>query len=193
MRLFVALSLPDDIVKQVEALRGGIPDARWTPDGNAHLTLAFLGDVPEVELGDLSLALSRIQQERFDLQLETTGVFGNAKRPRLLWAGITPNEPLIRLQHKVVTTLSNAGYKLEERRFKPHVTLARVHMSPYEKIRQYLSDNALFKTRSFEIESFTLFSSHLAHTGAIYTEETIFDLSVATGILDTSHANITPL
>ena len=193
MRLFVALSLPDDVMKQVEALRGGIPDARWTPDGNAHLTLAFLGDVPEVELGDLSLALSRIRQESFDLQLETTGVFGNTKRPRILWAGIAPNEPLIRLQQKVVTALGGAGYKLEERRFRPHVTLARIHMSPYEKIRQYLSDNALFKTRSFEIESFTLFSSHLAHTGAIYTEEAIFDLSPATDVPDTSHADITPL
>ncbi|MEP3248143.1 MAG: RNA 2',3'-cyclic phosphodiesterase [Sneathiella sp.] len=176
MRLFVALPLPEDIKQRIETLRGGIPDARWIPPGNAHLTLAFLGDVPDIEIADIGLALGQIDYPAFDLQIETVGVFGNTKRPRILWAGVKLNDDLIRLQQKVAIALNTAGYQIQDRRFKPHITLARVHMSPYEKIRQYLSDNALFKCPPIPVTEFTLFSSHLAHSGAIYTEEMMFDL-----------------
>lgn len=176
MRLFVALPLPEDIQQRVARLRGGIPDARWIPEGNAHITLAFLGDMPDSEVPDIGAALGRIRYPAFQLQLEGVGVFGNNKRPRILWAGVAPSEPLSRLQMKVASALENMGLQLEDRKFKPHITLARIHLSPYERVRQYLSDTALFKTGPINIESFTLFSSHLAHSGAIHTKEMVFDL-----------------
>lgn len=176
MRLFVALALPEDIQQRVASLRGGIPDAKWTPEGNAHITLAFLGEIPDSEMPDICLALGRIQCPSFQLQLDSVGVFGNNKRPRILWAGLSASEQLLRLQQKVAAALENIGLQLEDRKFKPHITLARIHMSPYERVRQYLSDNALFKTTEIEIDNFTLFSSHLAHSGAIHTEEMVFDL-----------------
>jgi len=176
MRLFVALQLPEEIKQEISMLRGGIPDARWISDDNAHVTLAFIGEVPNADVMDIGLALSRIKHSEFELQLSSVGIFGNAKRPRVLWAGVSPSEQLTLLQQKVAKTLNNSGIKLEDRKFKPHITLARVHMSPYEKIRQYLSDNALFRTKPIAIENFTLFSSHLAHSGAIYTEEMVLDL-----------------
>jgi len=176
MRLFVALQLPEEIRQEISTLRGGIPDARWISDENAHITLAFIGDTPNADILDIGLALSRIKHPEFELHLDSVGVFGNSKRPRALWTGISLSDPLLLLQQKVAKTLNDIGIKLEDRKFKPHVTLARVHMSPYEKVRQYLSDNALFRTKSITIENFTLFSSHLAHSGAIYTEEMVLDL-----------------
>jgi len=177
MRLFVALQLPEDIQQKVATLRGGIPEARWIPEGNAHITLAFIGEVPNSEISDISVALGRIEHLEFQLQLEGVGVFGNSKRPRVLWAGVSVTEPLQRLQQKISSALENAGFQFEDRRFKPHVTLSRIHLSAYEHVRHYLSDNALFKTAPIFIENFTLFSSHLAHTGAIHTEEIVFDLA----------------
>ncbi len=177
MRLFVALPLPEEIQRKVAALRGGLPDAKWTPEGNAHITLAFLGEVPNSEMVDIGLSLGRIQHPTFHIGLNSVGVFGNNKRPRVLWAGITASELLMRLQQKVSTSLENSGFAFEDRRFKPHITLARIHLSPYERVRQYLSDNALFKSAPIAIESFSLFSSHLAHSGAIHTEEMVFDLA----------------
>lgn len=176
MRLFVALQLPAEIRQEISTLHGGIPDARWIPDGNAHITLAFLGEISNADVMDVGLTLSRIKHSEFDLHLSSVGVFGNSRRPRILWTGVSPSESLTLLQQKISKTLSGAGLKLEDRKFKPHVTLARVHMSPYEKVRQFLTDNALFRTRSIAVENFTLFSSHLAHTGAIYTEEMVLDL-----------------
>lgn len=180
MRLFVALQLPEDIQQKVASLRGGIPEAKWIPEGNAHITLAFLGEVSNSEMPDICMALGRIRYPEFQIQLDSVGVFGNSKRPRILWAGLANSDPLQRLQQKVNTALENTGFQLEDRRFKPHITLSRIHLSPYERVRQYLSDNALFKTGPVEINSFTLFSSHLAHSGAIHSEEMIFDLSPAT-------------
>ncbi|MEH6404861.1 MAG: RNA 2',3'-cyclic phosphodiesterase [Sneathiella sp.] len=186
MRLFVALRLPEEIKQEISTLRGGIPEARWISDDNAHITLAFIGDAPNADVMDIGLALSRIKHPEFELHLDSVGVFGNSKRPRVLWTGVSPSDPLSLLQQKVAKTLTNLGIKLEDRKFKPHITLARVHMSPYEKVRQYLSDNALFKTKSITIENFTLFSSHLAHSGAIYTEEMVLDL-------ETKELEVTPI
>ena len=177
MRLFVAVDLPDTIKKQLEALRHGIPDAKWVPEGNAHLTLAFLGEISDADLGDIGLALGRISHTSFDLKIRSVDVFGNARRPRVLWAGIQSNSDLEALQQKVCNALGQAGFSLEERRFRPHITLARIHMSPYERVRSFLTDHSLFCLPEFEISSFTLFSSHLAHSGAIYTEEFSFDLN----------------
>ncbi len=176
MRLFVALQLPEEIQQRVATLRGGIPEAKWIPEGNAHITLSFLGEVPNSELPDIGAALGRIRHPEFQINLEGVDVFGNNKRARILWAGVSTSEDLQRLQQKVATALENAGFQFEDRRFKPHVTLARIHLSSYERVRQYLSDNALFKTDQVPIKNFTLFSSHLAHSGAIHTEEIIFDL-----------------
>ncbi|MFT6557816.1 RNA 2',3'-cyclic phosphodiesterase [Sneathiella sp.] len=186
MRLFVALSLPEDVKRRIETLRGGIPDARWISSENAHLTLSFIGEIPEAEILDIGMALSRISHAAFDVTIENVGVFGNSRRPRILWAGIKSSPDLMSLQQKVVKNLALAGFKLEDRRFKPHITLARIHMSPYEKVRQYLSDNALFRIPPVQVDHFTLFSSHLAHTGAIYTEEMYFDLINASATTEQS-------
>ncbi len=176
MRLFVALPLREDIQQKVASLRGGIPDAKWIPEENMHITLVFLGELPHSDLQDISLTLGRIQCSEFQIQLDSVGMFGSEKRPRILWAGVAATEPLARLRKKVAIALENSGFQIEERRFKPHITLARIHQSPYQRIRQYLSDNALFKTAPVHIDTFTLFSSHLAHSGAIHTEEMSFFL-----------------
>lgn len=176
MRLFVAIDLPEDFKQQLALLQFGIPDARWSKAEVAHITLNFLGDVNQADIMDIGLALGRIKAPAFDVQLEGVGVFGNAKRPRILWAGIRPTPELLFLQQKTAAALSRCGVKLEERRFKPHVTLARIHNAPYQRIRHYLTDHALFKSRPTLATCFTLFSSQLGHGGPHYEEEFTFDL-----------------
>jgi RNA 2',3'-cyclic 3'-phosphodiesterase len=176
MRLFVALDLPDDIRTQISAMQYGIPGAHWSLPENAHITLCFIGDRSEADMVDIGMALSRISAPAFDLQLEGLGVFGNHKRPRILWAAVKTNPALDHLQQKIVMALNKCAIPPEERRFKPHVTLARIHNAPYERVRSYLSDYGLFKSRTVSASDFTLFSSCLGHGGPHYEEEFIFDL-----------------
>ena len=60
IRLFVALELPDDVRMRLARLAGGVPGARWMPAENLHLTLAFIGNVPENAFADVAAALSRV-------------------------------------------------------------------------------------------------------------------------------------
>jgi len=126
---------------------------------------------------DISLALGRIKHPEFDLQIEGIGIFGSNKRPRVLWAGVRRDECLTLLHKKIVTAIESAGARVDDRQFRPHITLARIHKSPYERVRNYLSDHALFKTKSIPVTQFSLFSSHLSSTSAIYEEEVSFDLT----------------
>lgn len=176
MRLFVAIDLPEDFKQQIAALQSGIPDAHWSKPENAHITLSFLGEIAEADMVDIGVALGKITAPAFMLGLKGVGVFGNAKKPRILWAGVTANDELVHLQQKVAQVLTRAGVKLEDRRFRPHVTLARTHNSPYERVRDYLSQHALFKTRECMVEHFTLFSSQLGQGGPHYEKEFLFDL-----------------
>ncbi len=180
MRLFVALDLTDDIKQQLGALQFGLPDAHWSKPENAHITLCFLGELPEADMVDLGVALGKIKCPTFEVQIEGVGVFGNARRPRILWAGVKQTPEITHLQQKIVSVATQHGLKLEDRKFKPHITLGRIHHSPYEKVRDYLSDHGLFKTDPLDIEYFTLFSSQLGHGGPHYEEEFIFDLEPRT-------------
>ena len=176
MRLFVAIDLPPETKSDIGFLRGGIADARWIAAENSHVTLAFIGEVQSPMMMDIPLALGRIKYPAFDLDIEGVGVFGSNKRPRILWAGVRPTPAINLLHQKVVTAIESVGAQVDDRRFRPHITLARVHNSPYEKVRHFLTDHALFRTNTIEVNSFTLFSSHLASSGAIYHEEVSFDL-----------------
>ncbi|MBO0332076.1 RNA 2',3'-cyclic phosphodiesterase [Sneathiella sp. CAU 1612] len=176
MRLFVAIALPEEIKERIGALRGGIPEARWIASENAHVTLAFIGEVQSPMMMDISLALGRIKYPSFDIDIEGVGVFGSNKRPRILWAGVRPTAAINLLHQKIVTAIESVGATVDDRRFRAHITLARVHNSPYERVRNFLTDHALFRTETLPVTSFTLFSSHLSSSSAIYQEEVSFDL-----------------
>ncbi|TNE35294.1 MAG: RNA 2',3'-cyclic phosphodiesterase [Alphaproteobacteria bacterium] len=176
MRLFVAISLPDEIKENISYLRGGIPDARWIAAENSHVTLAFIGEVQSPMMQDISLALGRIRHPAFEMNIEGVGVFGSNKRPRILWAGVRNIDSINLLHKKIVTAIEGVGASVDDRRFRPHITLARVHNSPYERVRNFLTDHALFRTETIPVDGFALFSSHLSSTSAIYQEEVAFDL-----------------
>jgi RNA 2',3'-cyclic 3'-phosphodiesterase len=186
MRLFVAIDLPQKFRQQIARIQSGIPDAIWSKSEVAHITLNFLGEVNQSDMIDIGLALGNISVPKFSIQLDSVDIFGNSKRPRILWAGINSTPELALLQQKTTTAISRCGVKLEDRRFKPHVTLARIHRSPYERVRNYLTDHALLKSPPHEVSEFTLFSSQLGRGGPHYEEEFTFDLTSSTTTSETT-------
>jgi 2'-5' RNA ligase len=176
MRLFVALSLPETLRSRLCGLCSGLPGARWVAPENLHLTLRFIGEVDGREAEDIDAALSGIRFPRFPLTLSGVGEFGDGRRLRSVWVGVESNELLERLQAKVEQAVQRAGQPPEKRRFKPHVTLARFKSHPGGKLQDYFTERALFRCPPFEVTGFTLYSSYLAHEGAIYAPEAVYPL-----------------
>lgn len=168
LRLFVALDFPDDIRRRLAGLGGGVPGARWTEEEKLHLTLRFIGEVPDDTAHDIDSALAGIEAPAFDLTLDGVGVFGSGRSARVLWAGVERNEPLAHLQAKIESALVRAGIAPEERRFSPHVTLARLKDASQDRIGRFIAERGLFRAGPFPIGHFTLFRSHLGRTGPVY-------------------------
>ncbi|NYZ13034.1 RNA 2',3'-cyclic phosphodiesterase [Azospirillum sp. RWY-5-1] len=168
LRLFVALDFPDDIRRRLAGLGGGVPGARWTEEENLHLTLRFIGEVPDDMAGDIDAALAGVTAPAFDLTLDGVGVFGAGRASRVLWAGVERSEPLIHLQSKIESALVRAGLAPEERKFTPHVTLARLKDAPQDRIGRFIAERGLFRAGPFPIDQFTLYRSHLGRTGPVY-------------------------
>ncbi len=175
IRLFVALEIPAKVRASLTALQGGVPGARWASHEQLHLTLRFIGEVDENVAHDIDDALSGIRAPAFTLDLAGVGEFGG-KMPRALWAGVKSNEALTHLQRKVETSLQRLGLAPENRKFTPHVTLARLKGSPRDKVGAFLAHNGLFASGPFSVRHFALFSSHLSHNGSIYHPERTYPL-----------------
>ena len=176
IRLFVAISLPEPIRQRLALLAAGVPGAKWAKAENLHLTLRFIGDVDGRTYGDIVDALGHVAVPKFDLQIEGVGQFGEKRRVDTLWAGIKPNDSLLRLQGKVETALQRLGLEAERRKFHPHVTLARLKEAPESRVARFLADNGGLLSPPFAVASYTLFSSFLAHTGAIHQPEAVYPL-----------------
>ena len=176
MRLFLGLTLPEDIRARLAGLCGGVPGARWVTPENLHLTLRFIGETEEETARDISAHMARVKELPFDLTCRGVGHFGSGRRIRSLWAGVDPSPPLMALQEKVEVSAQRAGLPPEGRTFTPHIGLARFKSGTRVRLGDYLSGNALFTAGPFTVDGFALFSSHLGAKGASYAIEEVFPL-----------------
>ncbi len=169
MRLFVGLDIPADLRRQLGAVCSGVSGARWVAPENFHITLRFIGEVDRHQAADLDGALADIEAPAFDLALSGVGKFASRGRLRAVWAGTEPSGALMHLHEKVERATVRAGFRSEQRKFKPHVTLARFKNPPEHVAGGFLEDHAGFVSVDFAVERFILFESTLGREGAHYT------------------------
>jgi len=100
--------------------------------------------------------------------LSELGFFDRRRRVHAVWAGIGMSEPMVRLRAKVEQALVRLGHEPEHRKFKPHVTLARMKNGSAADVSRYLEAHNGFSTGPFDVGCFTLYRSHLGHGGAHY-------------------------
>jgi len=177
LRLFVGLELPEDIRHALAGLGGGVPGADWVPAENLHLTLRFIGDITEADAEDAHDALLRVRAPAFDLALAGVGHFATGDELRVLWAGVAKSPELQQLQRNIDSALTRMGFPPEERRWRPHVTLARCAGVHLRRAQAFLAHHALFRAGPFAVEHFTLFSSLRHAGGPIYTAEADYALA----------------
>jgi 2'-5' RNA ligase len=170
LRLFAGLALPPALRARIALLQGGIPGARWVPEENYHLTLAFIGNVDEEVAERADEALASVHAENFSLKIEGAGSFSDGDKPRVLWLGVEKNDALIRLQEKIQRALIAARVPIEARKFTPHVTLARLKNPDLLKLAEFLHTHGGFSVPPFAVESFVLYQSHQTKNGSVYEE-----------------------
>ncbi|RBO54245.1 RNA 2',3'-cyclic phosphodiesterase [Rhodovulum sp. BSW8] len=171
IRAFAAIALPPEIRESLVRLQAGLPSGRPAPPENLHLTLVFLGELPEPVLEDVHLAFAAIRADRFDLTLSGLGLFGGA-RPRNLHACLLENAALCHLQARLETAARRAGASPERRRFSPHVTLATLRPGQGDpgRLERAVIAGSDFRAGPFPVESFGLYRSELGRNGAVHTE-----------------------
>jgi 2'-5' RNA ligase len=179
-RLFVAVELPDSVKEALLELQQRVfPAARWSKRAQMHLTLHFIGAVPNEQCEAIKTTLATVKQPPFDLKLRGVGVFPQPDRARVLWAGIVRVPGLLHLHHHIGEALKPTGFTPEDRPYTPHVTLARFQSSPpRDSVQKYLLTHQRFVTDQFTIREFVLFSSDLQPAGAVYTPEQVYPLAI---------------
>ncbi|MCL2790035.1 MAG: RNA 2',3'-cyclic phosphodiesterase [Desulfobulbus sp.] len=176
-RLFIAIDPPGPTREQLALLCCGLPDARWVSPDQLHLTLCFIGEVDGSTFLDIREALAGIKAAPFTLRLRGVGFFPpRGGQPRIIWAGVERCEPLMALQRKIVTRLAQMGIELENRKYAPHITLARLQRTPATKVGKYLAINAMFASAPFPVADFSLYASVLGRMGAAHRVEQTYAL-----------------
>jgi 2'-5' RNA ligase len=128
-RLFVALDLPEELRDGIVAWGRqelGDPALRVVPPESLHITLAFLGYLPEKEIGRLGEIVKSLVAPAPSIELGDPIAKPSRKRPRLFV--LPASSPgAVTLQAALEETLATERlYKPEKRPFWPHVTVARV-------------------------------------------------------------------
>jgi 2'-5' RNA ligase len=178
MRLFIAIEIPDEIKKEMvtvqERLRKTNVDASWTRAEGMHLTLKFLGEVPEKKVTEIVGGLHSAVDGIGPLKLSVSGVgtFPNPKNARVVWIGLAGDrEELSRLQVAVENAMVLLGMAREERKFTPHLTLGRIkYIRSRDMWIKTLGEIKDISLPAFEATSISLMKSELKPSGAVYTE-----------------------
>lgn len=173
IRLFTALEIPDGIAARLAGLQRGIEGARWIERESFHITLRFIGDIPEDIAADVDMALEAVPFAPFEIELEGVGEFGGAK-PHAVWAGVKMTEPLRLLQQRHESAVRRAGLVPETRKYTPHVTLARLRGRETEDVYRFIAANNLFATPKFEVTRAVLFSARSGTGGGPYVAERFY-------------------
>jgi 2'-5' RNA ligase len=185
MRLFFAVPLTDEVSAIVHGAVGRIPlenpPWRWIPPRNYHITLKFLGEVGDALLPRLvdaaSCAAGAVSS--FDLSFLRFGAFPSISRPRVFfYAAERGSAELASLAGSLEEELLSLGFEPERRRFRAHLTLARVRNRPTLEVQRILeSVPDLPGTALQRVDRFVLMQSTLSRSGARYEELGSFPLS----------------
>lgn len=179
-RTFIAIPLPDAIGDRLTRLQGRLapqaPSVRWNATPPFHVTLAFLGDVPYVDLNAICGAVTAAARtvRRFELTVTGLGAFPNLARPRVLWARLEgPGlEPLADLHRAVIAALDKVGCVPEDERFSPHVTLGRIKpgrgSAQPDNLAAVVARHQTWSAGAFTVGEVVAFSSTVTPEGPAY-------------------------
>ena len=176
IRIFIALELPEIVKREILEIqrRLVIKDAKikWVSKENTHLTLKFLGGVEESLMPDIYEAMDGSSKSfnSFQLKLTDAGLFPNRGRPKIIWAGVGGHtSKLESLADNCDSAMHRIGFKRENRKFKPHVTIGRIRrLSVPEDLSRRMKELEVDPIE-FEAAKINIIKSDLTSGGAVHT------------------------
>ena len=184
VRSFVAVDVEDaEVVRRVEevqreVLRLGV-DVKLVERENLHLTLRFLGEIPQSRVNDVIKALYALKFGRFKIKLYEWGVFPDLSRPRVLWVGISEGaEELVRVAKAVREAVDKYAEHQEDREFTPHLTIGRIKSGRgVERLRELVMRYRGVEFGVVEVDKIKLKKSVLTPRGPIYSDLFVLPLT----------------
>ena len=184
LRVFIAVCLSDEVR---EKLKGAIETLgkigcglKCVKPENAHLTLKFIGAVPEPKIEGIKRAMECALKGTcpFSVSFCGAGIFPRADIPRVVWIGVGKGkEKLERIKVLLEENLSNAGIEKEKREYHSHLTLGRIK-SPRGKnnLLSWVKSNAEISLGVMTVKKIVLMQSTLRKDGPEYTPLGIVNL-----------------
>lgn len=174
-RLFTGLEIPEDIAFELNLLQGGVWGARWVEPADYHMTLRFIGDIDERLAREARMSFEGIVAQPFTIRLKGVGALGG-NEPHTIYAGMAESAEIRRLQGMLERHCQMLGLPPEGRKFRPHVSLARLRSPDLANVQEFLARQSLFISRPFEVSQFVLFSSRPSRGGGPYGVVDAYDL-----------------
>jgi len=179
LRVFCAIELPADVraraAEHIAHLRERAPDVRasWERAEKMHITLKFLGEIESSRVTDLRSAAERAAGNvaPFDLSIEGAGAFPPRGLPRVLWLGVVDSSGrLAELHQSLEDECAREAFAREEKRFHPHLTLARIRAPQGARELARLHQEKGFEAAGFAVKELIVLRSELGPRGSSYTE-----------------------
>ena len=177
-RVFCAVELPETaralVLEHLNKLKQAVPDAKasWSRDANLHLTIKFLGEIPQFAVPDISAAATRavVGMAPFSIRLEQTGSFPKGSQPRALWIGISDSSGKLgdlhtRLEHEA----AKEGFVRDSRPFHPHLTVARLRQPQHARTLATAHKEREFEGVEIEVSELLVIRSELGSEGSKYS------------------------
>ncbi len=177
MRCFLAIELPRETRDRLAALQKRLTaldrEVRWTKVDQIHLTVKFLGEVPDADVARICNAAADVAcgHPPVDIQVSGTGCFPPRGPARIVWAGLASlPQPLVDCQEACERAFAELGIPPETRPFRPHLTIGRVRdQRGSHKIRPVVEAESRFDGDRFTAGELIMFQSVLERSGPTYT------------------------
>ena len=170
MRLFIALEMSPAMCTALAGLQTGFRQAgirgNYSPEENFHLTLAFLGEVPDPD--PVIEAMDSICFTPFELELQGIGAFRDA-----WWGAVQESVPLQAVVRHIRRALDQAGIPFDKKAFRPHITLVRKPVTAGKE--PAVLPPAEAQPASMTVDRFVLFRSDPGRNHMIYTPLALFE------------------
>jgi RNA 2',3'-cyclic 3'-phosphodiesterase len=176
IRAFLAVDLPASLrpvlSKAQEELKKSGADVKWVPVGNIHITLKFFGNITDVQVTDITEAVTALAAnlKPFTLTVTDAGAFPSPKSPRVVWLGVGGDLDIMQeFYRRLETAFAALGFPPEDRPLSPHLTLGRVKSpSGRTALTQCLMHLEQPSAQPFQVSEVVLFRSQLSPQGATY-------------------------
>ena|SRR5436190_13449786 len=173
MRLFVAIELDEPFRNGLVELQGALrrvePEISYTRPENLHLTLKFIGEFEETKVPELWEGLSKISKVgAFAMNLSGLDFLPERGPIRIIAAAIDGGEKLIALQAAIEGACAAQKIPKENRRYRPHITLARVRRPLRRSAKARFVEAAPVRVIESQVKEFVLMQSKLSNKGSQY-------------------------